>query len=332
MNTQNLAKYNQEKNEGIQEFINRIFVLWNEEKKKTLWKNYYFTNRMFFIQLFIAGIRDNEIRNRMSIWFKNRDPQKQDSIYSKDVVKIAKEFHKCQQKIPGFMEFLTTLEITDYEPTKKTIIGFINEYPEEVEPFLNWYWTQKIPEFMEYITRVGITDDEVTRRTIINFINKFINKYPEEVESYFNEHSEDLVSEYLEESDSDEHSEDPVSEYLEESDEPNYNRYSQQINEAYIEYLTRIQCMWNNEKEIVIKTNQKFFFQLFINGIRDGDVKRRTNKWYKIYKWFNIEDCICIYNILEKAEEFQKEKDNVGRDSPICIDLTGDTGESEDEE
>ena len=371
MNTQNLAKYNQEKNEGIQEFINRIFVLWNEEKKKPMWKNYYFTNRMFFIQLFITGIRDNEIRNRMSIWFKNRDPKKQDSIYSKDVVKIAKEFHKCQQKIPGFMEFLTTLEITDYEKTKKTIIGFINEYPEEVEPFLNWYWTQKIPEFMEYITRVGITDDKVTRRTIINFINKFINKYPEEVESYFNEHSEDLVSEYLEESDSDEHSEalvseyieesdsnehseDPVSEYLEESDEPNYNRYSQQINEEYIEYLTRIQCMWNNEKEIVIKTNQKFFFQLFINGIRDVDVKRRTNKWYKIYKWFNIEDCICIYNILEKAEEFQnekdnvgedspynilekaeefqKEKDNVGMDSPICIDLTGDTGESEDEE
>ena len=75
MNTQNLAKYNQEKNEGIQEFINRIFVLWNEEKKKPMWKNYYFTNRMFFIQLFIAGIRDNEIRNRMSIWFKNRSQE-----------------------------------------------------------------------------------------------------------------------------------------------------------------------------------------------------------------------------------------------------------------
>ena len=173
MNTQNLAKYNQEKNEGIQEFINRIFVLWNEEKKKTMWKNYYFTNRMFFIQLFIAGIRDNEIRNRMSIWFKNRDPQKQDSIYSKDVVKIAKEFHKCQQKIPGFMEFLTTLEITDYEPTKKTIIGFINEYPEEVEPFLDWFWTQKIPEFMEYLTRVGITDDTVWPHAYIAKIPKF---------------------------------------------------------------------------------------------------------------------------------------------------------------
>ena len=137
MNTQNLAKYNQEKNEGIQEFINRIFVLWNEEKKKTMWKNYYFTNRMFFIQLFINGITDNEIRNRMSIWFKNRDPKKQDSIYSKDVVKIAKEFHKCQQKIPGLMEHLTRIGITDDEATRRTIIDFINEYPEEIESLID---------------------------------------------------------------------------------------------------------------------------------------------------------------------------------------------------
>ena len=52
------------------------------------------------------------------------------------------------------------------------------------------------------------------------------------------------------------------------------------------------------------------------------------------------------YNILKKNEEFKKEKnnvrmdssynilekDNVGRDSPICIDLTEDTDESEDEQ
>ena len=310
MNNQNLLKYLQEKNEGIQDYVDRIFVLWNKEKEKTE-KNCHFRTRTFFIQLFISGIADVELKNRMLIWFN-----KQDSICSEDAVKIAKELHKYQQKIPGFMEYLTRVGITDDEATRRTIIDFINEYPEEIEPFLKWFWTpkisgQNISGFMEYLTRVGITDDEAIRRRIINFINE----HPEEVESYFNEHIEDPVNEYVEEFD---------------FDEPNYNHYSQQKNEGYIEYLNRIESMWGNEKETVIEKNQKFFFQLFINGIRDEDVKRRTNKWYKIYKWFKIEDCICIYNILETAEEFQKEKDNVGRDSPICIDLTEDTDEDID--
>ena len=310
MNNQNLSKYLQEKNEEIQDYADRISVLWNKEKEKTK-KNCHYRTRKFFIKLFISGIADVELKNRMLIWFK-----KQDFICSEDAVKIAKELHKCQQKIPGLMEHLTRIGITDDEATRRTIIDFINEYPEEIEPFLKWFWTpkisgQNISGFMEYLTRVGITDDEAIRRRIINFINE----YPEEVESYFNEHLEDPANEYVEEFD---------------FDEPNYNHYSQQKNEGYIEYLNRIESMWDNEKETVIEKNQKFFFQLFINGIRDEDVKRRTNKWYKIYKWFNIEDCICIYNILEKAEEFQKEKDNVGRDSPICIDLTEDTDEDID--
>ena len=309
MNNQNLSKYLQEKNEEIQDYADRISVLWNKEKEKTK-KNCHYRTQTFFIQLFIRGIADVELKNRMLIWFN-----KQDFICSEDAVKIAKELHKYQQKNPGLMQHLTRIGITDDEATRRIIIDFINEYPEEIEPFLKWFWTkiteQKISGFMEYITRVGITDDEAIRRRIINFINE----YPEEVESYFNEHLEDPANEYVEEFD---------------FDEPNYNHYSQQKNEGYIEYLNRIESMWDNEKETVIEKNQKFFFQLFINGIRDWDVKRKTNKWYKIYKWFKIEDCICIYNILETAEEFQKEKDNVGRDSPICIDLTEDTDEDID--
>ena len=341
--------YLQEKNEEFEDYVDRIFDSWNKEKKKTK-KNCNFRTPMFFIQLIINGIANVEVRNRMLIWSK-----KQNSIYVADVIRIAKEFHKYQQKIPGLMEFLTIRGITDYEETKRTIIYFINEHPEEIEPFLNWFWNPRTPGFVEYLTRVGITDDEEIRIKIINFI---INKYPEEVELYFNEHLEDPIC--LEESD---------------CDTPNYNHYNQQKDEAYIEYLTRIERTWSNEKKIVIDTNQKFFFQLFINGIRDADVKRKTNKWYKIYKWFKIEDCICIFNILEKAEEFQKEKDNMkgnspynileknkefkkekdnvgmdssynilekaeelqkekdnmGMDSPIFIDLTGDTDESEDE-
>ena len=81
------------------------------------------------------------------------------------------------------MEFLTIRGITDYEETRRTIIYFINEHPEEIEPFLNWFWNPRTPGFVEYLTRVGITDDEEIRIKIINFI---INKYPEEVELYFN--------------------------------------------------------------------------------------------------------------------------------------------------
>ena len=296
MNNENLPKYLQEKNEGIQDYVDRILVLWNEDKKKIVEKC-YFKSRMFFIQAFISGIADVELKYRMLIWFN-----KQDSICLEDAVKIAKELHKYQQMIPGFMEYLTKVGITDDEVTRRTIIDFINEYPEEIEPFLKWFWStrikehyynqEKVPGLVEYLTRVGIPDDEATRRRIINFINK----YPEEVESYLNEYLDDPVNEYVEES---------------HSDEPNYNHYSQQKDEGYIDYLNRIESMWGNEKETVIEKNQKFFFQLFINGIRNVDVKRRTNKWYKMYKCFKIEDRICIYNILEKAQEFQKEKDNV---------------------
>ena len=82
MNNQNLLKYLQEKNEGIQDYVDRIFVLWNKEKKKTE-KNSNFRTRMFFIQLFINGIMDVEVKRRMIIWFK-----KQDSTYSEDPVLI----------------------------------------------------------------------------------------------------------------------------------------------------------------------------------------------------------------------------------------------------
>ena len=77
-------------------------------------------------------------------------------------------------------------------------------------------------------------------------------------------------------------------------------------NEGLLAYSSRLERIWN----------RKVFFEVFINGIQDQDVKRRTERWFKehgntkIFKNFVEQRG---YNhrslVIKVAEAFQKEKD-----------------------
>ena len=85
------------------------------------------------------------------------------------------------------------------------------------------------------------------------------------------------------------------------------SNYIQQKDEGYMDFAIRLHDWWIKEKETT-KENSYFrsrqcFFQIFINGIQDEDVKRRTNKWFK------KENYHFTTLVIEKAEDFHKQKD-----------------------
>ena len=91
--------------------------------------------------------------------------------------------------------------------------------------------------------------------------------------------------------------------------EPNYK---QKENEGFVEFAIRLETLWNKEKETTIE----IFFKLFIEGIRDNEVKRKTKRWFEeegnteIFKNF-VKEQGRIYTkvVIDVAEKFQKEKD-----------------------
>ena len=76
--------------------------------------------------------------------------------------------------------------------------------------------------------------------------------------------------------------------------------------EGLLDYSNRLERIWNRE----------VFFEVFINGIKDQDVKRKTERWFKeqgntkIFKNFVKERGYNYRSIVIRiAEAFQKEKD-----------------------
>ena len=92
------------------------------------------------------------------------------------------------------------------------------------------------------------------------------------------------------------------------------HNYKQKENEEFVKFALRLETLWIKGKETTIKS----FCKLFINGIRDIEVRRKTKKWF--YENRNTEN---FNNLIEKqgrgflkvvidtAENFQKEKDEI---------------------
>ena len=88
--------------------------------------------------------------------------------------------------------------------------------------------------------------------------------------------------------------------------------YIQKENEGFLEFAKRLETLWDMEKEITIE----IFFKVFIEGIRDTEVKLNTKRWFEevgnteIFKNF-VKEKGYLYTkiIIDVAEEYQKEKD-----------------------
>ena len=85
--------------------------------------------------------------------------------------------------------------------------------------------------------------------------------------------------------------------------------YKQKENEGLLEFAIRLETLWNKEKETTIE----IFFKLFLEGIRDNEVKRKTKIWFEeqgnseIFKKF-VKEQGYIYTkiVINTAENFQK--------------------------
>ena len=88
--------------------------------------------------------------------------------------------------------------------------------------------------------------------------------------------------------------------------------YIQKENEGFLEFAKRLETLWDKEKEITIE----IFFKVFIEGIRDTEVKINTKRWFEevgnteIFKNF-VKEKGYLYTkiVIDVVEKFQKEKD-----------------------
>ena len=65
-----MSKYDQKKNENTYQYKNRIFALWQEDRKNSK-KN----NEKIFIRIFIAGIFNYKVKEKMQKWLsKEKNP------------------------------------------------------------------------------------------------------------------------------------------------------------------------------------------------------------------------------------------------------------------
>ena len=111
--------------------------------------------------------------------------------------------------------------------------------------------------------------------------------------------------------------------------------YKQKENEGLLEFAIRLETLWNKEKETTIE----IFFKLFLEGIRDNEVKRKTKIWFEeqgnteIFKKF-VKEQGYIYTkiVINTAENFQKEKDEKQKDEDDEIVLLETESEQKDED
>ena len=111
--------------------------------------------------------------------------------------------------------------------------------------------------------------------------------------------------------------------------------YKQKENEGLLEFAIRLETLWNKEKETTIE----IFFKLFLEGIRDNEVKRKTKIWFEeqgnteIFKKF-VKEQGYIYTkiVINTAENFQKEKDEKQKDEDdeiVLLETESDFDESD---
>ena len=79
MNTRNKSKSIQLKNEILLEYANKLERLWECREE--------------FFKVFITVIHDNEVRNRINIWYyQQQDQQANPDIFT--IIKVARQFQK----------------------------------------------------------------------------------------------------------------------------------------------------------------------------------------------------------------------------------------------
>ena len=79
MNTRNESKSIEQKNEILLEYCNKMESLWECRKE--------------FFKVFITGIQDDEVKNRIKIWYyQQHDQQVNPDIFT--IVKVARQFKK----------------------------------------------------------------------------------------------------------------------------------------------------------------------------------------------------------------------------------------------
>ena len=112
------------------------------------------------------------------------------------------------------------------------------------------------------------------------------------------------------------------------------SNYKQKENEGLVEFATRLETLWNKEKETTIE----IFFKLFIEGIRDNEVKRKTKIWFEVQcnteifkKFLKEQGYIYTKAVINTAENFQKEKDEKQKDENDEIVLLETESETDDE-
>ena len=111
--------------------------------------------------------------------------------------------------------------------------------------------------------------------------------------------------------------------------------YKQKENEGLLEFANRLATLWNKEEETTIE----IFFELFIEGIRDNEVKRRTKIWFEelgnteIFKNCIKEEGMSYTKVvMDTIEQFQKEKDEKQKDEDDEIVLLETESESDFDE
>ena len=111
--------------------------------------------------------------------------------------------------------------------------------------------------------------------------------------------------------------------------------YKQKENEGLLEFANRLETLWHKEEETTIE----IFFELFIEGIRDNEVKRRTKIWFEelgnteIFKKCIKEEGMSYTKVvMDTIEQFQKEKDEKQKDEDDEIVLLETESEQKDED
>ena len=111
--------------------------------------------------------------------------------------------------------------------------------------------------------------------------------------------------------------------------------YKQKENEGLLEFANRLETLWHKEEETTIE----IFFELFIEGIRDNEVKRRTKIWFEelgnteIFKNCIKEEGMSYTKVvMDTIEQFQKEKDEKQKDEDDEIVLSETESESDFDE
>ena len=111
--------------------------------------------------------------------------------------------------------------------------------------------------------------------------------------------------------------------------------YKQKENEGLLEFANRLETLWHKEEETTIE----IFFELFIEGIRDNEVKRRTKIWFEelgnteIFKNCIKEEGMSYTKVvMDTIEQFQKEKDEKQKDEDdeiVLLETESDFDESD---